>query len=159
METNISQLSLAGLEIRLTNERLYLKTFTSQETFALRSVNGIGVIDLVEDYNRDLIEYNKKKSEANKAKLLLVSGAVSGVIMFYLAGVFGLVASALIIVAGLIALNKVGEFEPPVLRSAVRIMLSGTFRDFQFLKSNSSAIEVANFVAQVENTLSAYQRN
>jgi hypothetical protein len=47
----------------------------------------------------------------------------------------------------------------PKLMSAVRIMMSGGNRDFQFDKAGIKSGNVAEFVAKVESTLTAYQKN
>jgi hypothetical protein len=132
METEISLLNLVGLEIRLTSDKLYIKTPASQETFALRSLNGIGVIDLVEEYNRDLVEYNKKKSEANKAKFLIGCSAAIAVFSYFTLGEFGVIMAVAGLAGGVMLLRKVGKIEMPFLKSAVRIMMSGNSRDFSF---------------------------
>jgi hypothetical protein len=59
MENLLSQFKTSDLEIKLTSEKLFINTVSSNETFALRSVNGIGVVDLVEDYNKALTEWKK----------------------------------------------------------------------------------------------------
>ena len=46
----------------------------------------------------------------------------------------------------------------PKLESEVRIMLSGGSREFRFLKEDSNSIEVAEFIALIEGTLTAYNK-
>lgn len=159
MEKQIANLRLSELELNLTDEKIYLRTAVSQEAIALRSINGIGVVDLVDKYNNELTAYKNQKKQANVG----VSIMVAGVLVLLLLLVQGLGIEALIIggsflLVGLIYYNKYKDIEEPSLKSAVRIMITGTQRDFEFDKAYSNANEVANFVAQVENTLSAFHK-
>lgn len=43
--------------------------------------------------------------------------------------------------------------------SAVRVMMSGGNRDFQFDKAGIQSGNIAEFVAKVESTLTAYHKN
>ena len=43
--------------------------------------------------------------------------------------------------------------------SAVRIMISGGVRDFQFNKTSIDSNNIAEFVVKVESTLTAYHKN
>lgn len=89
MEDTLSNLNAGGLKIRLTNEKLYINTSTSSETIALRSVNGIGVFDLVEQYNNALTEY-KKRSDKPKSWIYSGIGMVIASLFFY-ANISGLI--------------------------------------------------------------------
>jgi hypothetical protein len=46
----------------------------------------------------------------------------------------------------------------PTLKSAVRIMMSGGNRDFTFDKADANSNNIAEFVAKVENTLTAFHK-
>ncbi|MEI6816034.1 MAG: hypothetical protein WCL14_05445 [Bacteroidota bacterium] len=162
MEETLSKFSVDNLGIELTDEKLFIKTLTSNETFALRAINGIGVVDLVDDYNEDLKEFKREKS---KKMHIIVWG-----IIFILCGLFifsqtshpaGLIMGlfSLAIGGGFIFFSQSKPLEEPVLMSAVRLMMSGGNRDFTFDKSNDDSNQIAKFVANVENTLSAYHKN
>jgi hypothetical protein len=45
------------------------------------------------------------------------------------------------------------------MKSCVRLMLNGMNREFIFNKRKTSSIDVANFVARVEDTLTAFHKN
>jgi hypothetical protein len=157
MENILTKFTADNLEIKLTNEKLFINTAISNETFALRSINGIGVVDLVEQYNKELTLWKGNKGVA---------------IFFYIIG-------AIIAIAGLLVLSKspgVGFFciafsglifwrannqqkIEPKMMSAVRIMMSGGNRDFKFDKTGVKSENVAEFVAEVESTLTAYHKN
>jgi hypothetical protein len=46
----------------------------------------------------------------------------------------------------------------PTLKSAVRIMMTGGNRDFTFDKAHANSSDVAEFVAKVEDTLTAFHK-
>jgi hypothetical protein len=165
MENILSEFSVKNLSIKLTDEKLFIITPSASETFALRSLNGIGVIDLVEKYNEDM---NKHK-EAMEFKLIQkVSGflmAIFTLIVFYFMMKFEFPIGAIITLflgGGLSAVffkRGFEELENPVMLSAVRIMLNSGNRDFEFSKTSKVSDNVAHFVAKVESTLSAYHKN
>lgn len=146
MEAILSQFNAENLDIKLTSEKLFIKTLASDETFALRSVNGIGVIDLVDDYNNALAGW--KANKINTTIFYILGG------VFVLLGLgisfFWLLFAAIFLIFGWA--NKTSE---PKLISAVRIMMSGQNRDFTFDKTG---IKSGN-VAEVEKTLTAYHKN
>ncbi|MFM2155422.1 MAG: hypothetical protein RL516_171 [Bacteroidota bacterium] len=154
MENVLSQINVDQLSIKLTDEKLYINTATSNETFALRSINGIGVIDLVDEYNAALTEFKKKR---NGPLVLLVVGIIFTIEGYWL-NVFGLtVAGLLMTLIGFFAYQGFNS-KKPTLMSAVRVMMSGGNRDFKFDKANVTSGYIADFVAKVESTLSAYHK-
>ncbi len=158
MSTTISQLQTEGLQIKLTDEKLFINTSTSSETFALRSIDGIGVIDLVDQFNNQLTEYKKIKLGFMN---LIVSGSI-----FLIGGIYILTIDVSIGFATFLlgvgmagfGIYKLNQSLKPTLKSAVRIMMTGGNRDFMFDKANSNSIEVAEFVAKVEDTLTAFHK-
>jgi hypothetical protein len=153
MENILTHLDADNLEIKLTDERLFINTTTSNETFALRSVNGIGVVDLVEDYNKALTTWKSIRTRAIFFCLVAISCTILSLIITKVLIVFG----ALFIILYLISSIQSGE--KPKLMSAVRIMMNGGNRDFQFDKTGIKSGNVAEFVALVESTLTAYHKN
>jgi hypothetical protein len=114
---------------------------------------------LVEEYNLELTKYKQAKANGNVGIFLIIVGCVCGLISLSFSTIFAFVvilALGLLGYAVYYASKKVLE---PQMKSAVRIMITGNHRDFTFNKANLNAVDVANFVVQVENTLSAYQRN
>lgn len=159
MENILTQFNTDNLNIKLTSEKLFILTPTSNEAFALRSVNGVGVIDLVDEYNKELSKWDSK----SKAPfwLFLLGGLA-------LLGSFGTKSSddiAAPLVFGLAAIGggyyllEKKKKEKPNLMSAVRIMMSGGNRDFQFDKTGVGSGNIAEFVAKVESTLTSYHKN
>ncbi len=158
MSTTISQLQTEGLQIKLTDEKLFINTSTSSETFALRSIDGIGVIDLVDKLNEEMTAFKK-------ARVGFINLIVSGS-FFFLGGIYfvnidsSVGFGTLLLGAGMagFGLYKLNGYTKPTLKSAVRIMMTGGNRDFMFDKANSNSIEVAEFVAKVEDTLTAFHQ-
>ncbi len=159
MSTTISQLKTEGLQIKLTDEKLFINTSTSSETFALRSIDGIGVIDLVDDLNQRLNEYKVLQTQAITWIILGLVFLILGIFFISLLGIapasFMLILSFGLMIFGFYIKNK---FQKPTLKSAVRIMMTGGNRDFTFDKANSNSIEVAEFVSKVEDTLTAFHK-
>lgn len=168
MENILSQFNADSLDIKLTDEKLFINTASSSEAFALRSVNGIGVVDLVDDYNKALTFW---KQDVLSQKISMALGLIFGILGLLMSNEiisFGFgssfIGSALLIIGGffiiialiLIALKK--NKKEPKLMSAVRIMMSGGNRDFQFDKTGIKSGNVAEFVAKVESTLTSYHK-
>lgn len=153
---NTFKLDLSTLNIELTDEKLFVNTFFSNETFALRSVNGLGVVDLIEDYN--------KKLTVSKRKILYVTLSLTlSIILLMNAGsgyngILGFIPDTLLFASFCFAIYNFVNYKKPILMSAVRIMLNGGNRDFEFDKTGVDSEAVAEFVARVESTLTAYHK-
>lgn len=162
MENILSQFNAGNLNIKLTSEKLFINTEASSETFALRSVNGIGVVDLVDDYNKALTAW---KIHRLNQKMFLVAGIILGIfglLILSKGGSLVIGIGFLVFGGGLAIISKIGMNKTnnePKLMSAVRIMMSGGNRDFQFDKTGIKSENVAEFVAKVESTLTAYHKN
>lgn len=161
MENILSEFKAENLEIKLTSDKLFINTDTSNETFALRSINGIGVVDLIEDYNQALIDWNGKKNSYIVFYIFGSIFAIWSLFTFGLSTIFSIcimLVSAFFFRAGYVLhLNK--DKNVPKLFSVVRIMMNGGNRDFKFDKSGTSGESVAEFVVKVESTLTAYNKN
>ena len=152
-----------GFEITLTDEKVYVTTIGSQETFALRSVNGIGTYDDIEQYNKDLEEAKKKDKRYFKnwgigaiaigVTLLLASAVVSD----FSAGVLSVILLPWGVWWYIIGAKSESPEDKTKMKSYFRIMLSGGDR-FQFDKKAANAGEVADFCNKVEDTLTAYHK-
>lgn len=160
MENTISHFQVEGLEIKLTEEKLFINTTISNEAFALRSVDGIGVIDLVQNYNTAI---NNVKELKNQSNIYIITGVVIAIfsIWFFKSDMSTI---ALIILFFGVAFAGFGIWlrsglVQPTLKSAVRIMMSGGNRDFTFDKADTNSQNIAEFVANVENTLTAFHKN
>jgi len=147
-----------SFEITLTDDKVYVTAVGSQETFALRSVNGIGTYDDIEDYNLQLEELKKK--DLTKLKYVGIGSAVLGLLIGL--SMKSLVGAAPSIVIGVIFYFIGSNAESPEdkakMKSYFRIMLSGGDRKFQFNKKASNAGDIAEFCNKVEDTLTAYNK-
>jgi hypothetical protein len=162
MENILSEFSIKGLKFKLTDDKLYINTISASETFALRSLNGIGVIDLVDKYNSEMNLYKERQKQYNAGIVLLVVGLIAG-LSFFAMDSFWKIAVLFVaipfcsIAIGLINTNK--DRTEPELLSVVRLMLNSGDRNFEFVKSSKNSKDVAEFVAKVESTLSAFHKN
>jgi uncharacterized membrane protein YeaQ/YmgE (transglycosylase-associated protein family) len=157
MESTLTAFSSSNLNIKLTDEKLFINTSTSSEAFALRSINGIGVIDLVDEYNKKLTDW---KSKSYLPYVLFFCGIMCIFFAFTdkEANIVGSIILGIILAAaGYFLLNKFNK-DKPSLQSAVRIMMSGGNRDFSFDKAGVKSDDIAQFVAKVESTLTAYNK-
>lgn len=160
MENTISHFQVEGLEIKLTEDKLFINTTISNEAFALRSIDGIGVLDLVQNYNTAI---NNVKELKNQSNIYIITGVVIALfsIWFFKSDMSTI---ALIILFFGVAFTGFGIWlrsglVQPTLKSAVRIMMSGGNRDFSFDKADTNSQNIAEFVANVENTLTAFHKN
>jgi len=158
MENILSKVNANGLEITLTEDKLFIKTKSSNETFATRAINGIGVIDLVDEYNQELAEYHRIR-DLNAGSIVAMGFGVVLVIVSQAAngGTIELMIGILIILFGLLRRKKSKEL--PKLLSAVRIMISGATRDFKFDKTGELSKDIADFFAKIESTFTSFHYN
>ena len=78
-------------DIRLSTERIYAKSVGLEETYALRSVDGIGVYDDLEKFKDDKLKAEQKaKSAISLANMLFVYAGLIG-----LGGLWALAESSL----------------------------------------------------------------
>ena len=70
-------------------------------------------------------------------------------------GAAGIVEGIACVVGGYFMMNAKPKL--PVLDSYFRLMLSGGSREFKFDKTEDNAVAVAEFINQVEDTLTAYK--
>jgi len=158
MENTLKTLETGGLSIKLTDEKIFINTPTSMETFALRSIDGIGVIDLVDQFNLELDKFKLEKKGIVSGMIMTGFFAFCGIIGIIVAGLLGLF---LLIIGAILFIPvylKYQKLIQPTLKSAVRIMMAGGNRDFMFDKAHSNSMEVAEFVAKVEDTLTAFHK-
>jgi hypothetical protein len=147
-----------GFTVSLTSEKIFISAIGQEETFALRSVSGVGLFDDIAKYNRDLEEF--KKLTNNQAPYVIIA---IGVLCFIL-GMNGEGADLVVmpilglvlVVIGLLIRLGLKKKRPPVLDSYFTLMLSGGDRRFKFSKSEGNSRDIANFINKVEDTLTAY---
>lgn len=162
--TNIAEFNdKKGFNVKLTADKIYISAIGNEETFALRSLNGLGLYDDVEKYNKEDQIYQeglKKKKRGYISLLVLgVLFLVIGLIASINKGedaVGGIVEGIGFIVVALLMKKKIPT--KPTLDSYFRIMLSGGSREFKFDKNEENSADVANFVNKVEDTLTAYNK-
>ncbi|MDB4010031.1 hypothetical protein N9484_03250 [Polaribacter sp.] len=151
-----------GFSVKLTEDKIFISAIGNEETLALRGVNGVGVYDDIEKYNKDLEEYNKKNMTPKKRKNLSIGVIVFGVMyaIFGISqGVSQLVGLGVFFaICGVIISKYKSKKQPPALDSFFRIMLTGGDRKFKFDKSGNNAKSIAEFINKVEETLTAYNK-
>jgi hypothetical protein len=92
-----------GFNVKLTNEKIFIDAAGSSETIALRGLNGVGLYDDLEKYNKEL---EVIKQAANGQKIgqwfCYIMGGISLIAGLYLGeyGTFNVVIGVLLIALG-----------------------------------------------------------
>ncbi|MAU35853.1 MAG: hypothetical protein CMD14_00580 [Flavobacteriales bacterium] len=147
-----------GFNVKLTKEKIFIDAAGSSETIALRGLNGVGLYDDLEKYNQELKLY---KSDQKVFKGLKWFFIIIGVLITYLSFPDVVYFGVFFLLLGFF-LEKIVNFfskdkTEPVLDSYFRLMLSGGDRKFKFNKSDSTSVQIADFINKVEDTLTAYK--
>jgi hypothetical protein len=153
-----------GVNLKLTKDKVFVSSIGNEETFALRSINGVGLYDDIAKYDRDLEAYKKKDTENKGCGIsLIVVAALFGIIgISSKGGGFAFVFTILLGLFGYLQLTKkinTNTKPEPKLDSYFRLMISGNAQSFKFDKNDSNAGDVANFINNVEETLTAYHKD
>lgn len=152
-----------GFNVTLTSDKIYITAIGQEETFALRSVSGVGLYDDIKKYNQEIEAFEKKAKKSKNMSVLLIFGGIAILVVSVLGymnsgeagpGVLGLILLSI----GIYKLNKNESAKKPVLDSFFNLMLSGGDRKFPFNKSSKNAKQIALFVNKVEDTLTAYNK-
>ena len=150
-----------GFNVALTSEKIYITSVGREETFALRSVSGVGLYDDIKKYNQELKDFEGKvKGKKRLAYFLIGFGILyMAVTIIYLnLSTIGLVFGGAFFIFGIFLLSRSESAKKPVLDSYFNLMLSGGDRQFPFNKSSKNAKQIALFVNKVEDTLTAYNK-
>ncbi len=143
------------LDIELSGEKLIIKTESSNESLSLKSINSIGIIDLVEEFEKAQTVFKTSKL---LRKILFSFGA-----FFVLFGIGVILKLDLFLGLGIVVFSSVffvfgflvkkqNKVEPN-LKSAIRISVHGTNRDLVFLNSPENNDKVSEFISVIENQL------
>ena len=148
-----NQLKIGSLEFKITADKLYIETVDGSETYALRSINGISVKDDIGKYNGEL---NALKGQKQIGTALLIFGLVILMLCLWLGWpIVRLIFGGCFIVPGIISMNSGAK---PRLESIVRITMNSGDKAFRFFKDDANSGEVADFVATLESTLTAFHK-
>lgn len=163
MSTVIAEFNDAkGFNVKLTNEKIYVSAIGQEETFALRSVNGVGLYDDIEKYNKELEEW--KKQGGGNSKNTGIGMIVAGVVFVLIGFMDKSITGTMLVEGGALAAVGYGYMsglikgkEAPKLDSYFRLMLSGGSREFKFDKTDNNSVLIAEFVNKIEETLTSYK--
>ena len=147
-----------GFNVKLTDDKIYVSSIGNEETFALRSVNGVGLYDDIDKYNTELNDYNKKNN-IGCVYLIGALGVIMGILIIQMNQIGNGLLVMLICIVGAyfmyIGMNK--RKTQIKLDSYFRLMLSGGSREFKFDKSEANSVEIADFINKIEDTLTSYK--
>jgi hypothetical protein len=168
MDNILSEFKVQDSEIKLTNERLYIRTPASYDIYALRSICGIQTYDLIDDYDKKIVEWQLKQAELNTSSrgvlgvllilfiifLLFVSVTADSPELFAITLFIGLIAGVYLIFSP----RTIPKTLPkPDLFAVVRILTIAGNKDIKFNKSSSESIEMSKFVISIASTLGAHK--
>jgi hypothetical protein len=161
-----------GLNVKLTADKIFISAVGIEETFALRSVQGIGIYDDIVKYNSDLEKIKSENATIDiwSIGLLAISSFVAITVILnipsYIASNLNLqeilnksgvkIFLTLLFIALSFYVKRFRNKTTPLLDSYLSIILSGGDRKFRFNKDEVNAKNVAEFVNKVEETLTAY---
>ena len=158
MKTKAEFTDNKGFNVKLTDDKIYVSSIGNEETFALRSVNGVGLYDDIDKYNTELKDYNKKNN-IGCVYSIGAFGVILGILFIQSDSIgLGLFIMLLCIVGAYfmnIGMNK--RKTQIKLDSYFRLMLSGGSREFKFDKSDENSVEIADFINKIEDTLTSYK--
>jgi len=153
-------------DIKLTTERIYAKSVGLEETYALRSVDGIGVYDDIDKFKNDKLKVKEKTTALkNKGIALTIYAVILGIGGFFLLtegngpiyAIIMLVCAAVCGYYGNEMFEKSKKMKADVkLDSYVKIIISGNNKLYLFNKKSKDAAKVAEFINKVEETLTKY---
>ena len=150
-----------GFNVKLTKDKIFITAIGNEETFALRGVNGVGLYDDIEKYNKEL-EENKTNNKNTQWKIAMGFGILIGVLGIILltlnnpelGGTYAIEG----IVFAIFSYFKTKQTnEPPKLDSYFKLILSGGDRKFKFDKNDETSASIADFINKIEDTLTAYK--
>jgi hypothetical protein len=159
-----NKLTIGSLEFKITDDKLYIDTISGSETYALRSINGISVKDDIDEYNVELNKHKEVDDFNNRvAGGAVVIGAIGIIALFngLITGEEGGISGGTIFIGGaIIYYKKVMKktMPPPQMRSVVRITMNSGDKSFSFFKDDANSGAVADFVATLEDTLTAFHK-
>lgn len=141
-----------GFNVKLTKDKIYVTSLGNEETFALRGVNGVGLYDDIEKYDKEVGQKKYQKYFGPVFYVLafvyIIVGISTGDALFAIFGGFGFAFIGYIVQS--VSSSKVK------MDSYFKLILSGTDRKFKFDKTDETSKEIADFVNKVEDTLTAY---
>lgn len=150
-----------GFNVKLTKDKIFITAVGNEETFALRGVNGVGLYDDIEKYNKEF-EENKVKNTNIGWKIFMGVGIVFVGMGIYLIsmGVYG--GGLVYVILGSVFTyfcnyKSKQTNEPPKLDSYFKLILSGGDRKFKFDKNDETSASIADFINKIEDTLTAYK--
>ncbi|HRW74503.1 MAG: hypothetical protein H6546_03930 [Chitinophagales bacterium] len=142
----------SGLEAVLTTNKLFVRSMTRSETFALRAVVGCGIYDDIDTFTKELSNWNNTKS---KQTLTLIIAGIA-IVLSLTTGMIPVLFLAFILI--LIAFVFFNSGSKPVLFSYLRIITLGGTRDFKFDKSEAASESIADFISRLEETFTSYKQ-
>ena len=150
-----------GFNVKLTKDKIFITSVGNEETFALRGVNGVGLYDDMEKYNKDLEEQNKVNHKFNGAMMIIIGVCM---ILYTITQAGKITETEIYLIIEGLVLGGAGmwvrkqKHKPPKMDSYFKLILSGGDRKFLFDKTDDTSASIADFINKLEETLTAYKQ-
>tara|TARA_B100000795_G_C22725588_1_gene409299 strand:+ start:116 stop:592 length:477 start_codon:yes stop_codon:yes gene_type:complete len=147
-----------GVNLKLTEDKIFVTSIGNEETFALRSINGVGLYDDINKYTKELDSLKSKKKRIRRAAILFYVIATSQLSILFVAGPKLILLPLTFAGIGFLISRSSRKKTSPILDSYFKLMISGNDKSFLFNKNDSNVKDVADFINKVEETLTAYHK-
>lgn len=145
-----------GVNLKLTEDKIFVTSIGNEETFALRSINGVGLYDDIDKYTKELDSFKSKKKQSKRAAIMFYVIAVTMLSVVLVAGPGAIVLPLMFTGVGYLISRSSRKKTSPILDSYFKLMISGNDKFFLFNKNDSNVKNVADFINKVEETLTSY---
>lgn len=147
-----------GVNLKLTEDKIFVTSIGNEETFALRSINGVGLYDDIDKYTKELDSFKSKKKRIRRAAILFYVIATTQLSVLFVAGPGAIMLPLIFAGIGFLISRSSRKKTSPILDSYFKLMISGNDKSFLFNKNDSNVKDVADFINKVEETLTAYHK-
>ena len=155
MENVVDKFESPEISIKLTDEKIYIRNSTTSQTFTLRSLNGIGIVDLEDLYKQELTEYKNVKSPTLP---YIIGGFMIFAGLFNFSDNVGIAIICHLMGGGIIFWGIGLKTAAPILKTAVRVMINGVNHDFEFDKKGTSTSQITELVVKIEEMITVNQK-
>lgn len=155
MENVLSKFEAVGLTLELSNEKLTCKTLTSSETYLIKKINGIGLFDLVDDFEKQKDEKRDNQWYRQFFKWVGIFLILLGLYFLFNVQIGGIGGFVELSIAGGISYFISTKLKPdqPKILSALKILTSSGEKDYVFNKEDIKSGDINDFISKVESTL------
>lgn len=147
IDTPLHQFQSDTITLTVSRRKIQITKPGSSEIFSLHAVQGIGMLDLFEEYESDLDAHHvKQRNILLFSVFLMLGGFLLLVALFALAG-------TLLIVGGLAVFIFLRPGRKPRLKSVIRLIIDGVQRDFEYDKEKVNLQDLRTIVHFIKSQI------